>query len=86
MEAHTPKRQAVEKFIQHEHDRLKGWQIQVIDERDEPLVRLQAVRQGESTPSGKHLDIHTRQVNLVHDEIDDTTKAMIRKWIGSLSA
>ena len=83
-EAHTPKREAIEKLIHHEGG-VKGCIIEVVDEAHEPIVRLQARRDdqaGAQTP--KTLDLHTRQVRLTDDELDESTKTLIRRWLGSL--
>lgn len=83
-EAHTPKREAIEKFIHHEGG-AKDWIVDVLDEPDEPLVRLQARRDDQiDSDSGKSLDIHTRQVRLTDDDLDEATKTLIRRWLGSL--
>ncbi len=85
MEAHTPKRYAIENFINQHSAKLAGWQIRIVDEKDSPVVRLQAVRTGETTSDpGKTLEIHTRQSTVAHEEIDESTKTMIRKWLASL--
>ncbi len=57
-----------------------------MDESHEPLVRLQARRDDQvSTDSAKSLEIHTRQVRLTDDELDEATKTLVRRWLGSLS-
>lgn len=89
MEAHTPKRQAIEKFIQEEGAKTRDWQIRIVDEKESPVVRLEAVRRKAVAASGpahspKTLEIHTRQAITDHDQIDDSTKRMIRKWLASL--
>jgi len=83
-EAHTPKREAIEKFIHHEGG-AKDWIIEVVDEAHEPVVRLQARRDDQvGTNAPKYVDIHTRQVRLTDDELDEATKTLIRRWLGSL--
>lgn len=83
-EAHTPKREAIEKFIHHEGG-AKDWIIDVLDEAHEPVVRLQARRDDQvSTGPAKSLEVHTRQVRLTDDELDESTKTLIRRWMGSL--
>jgi hypothetical protein len=83
-EAHTPKREAIEKFIHHEGG-AKDWIIEVQDEVHEPVVRLQARRDDQLSPgSAKSLEVHTRQVRLTDDELDEATKTLIRRWMGSL--
>jgi hypothetical protein len=84
-EAHTPKREAIQRFVQHESGTLKNWIIRVSDEAHDPIVRLQAWRddRGEPQPQ-KTLEVHTRQVRLADDEPDEATKTMIRRWIASL--
>jgi hypothetical protein len=83
--AHTPKREAIQRFVQHESGTLKNWVIRVSDEPHDPVVRLHAWRDGrvEAQPE-KTLDVHTRQVRLADDEPDEATKTMIRRWIASL--
>jgi hypothetical protein len=83
-EAHTPKREAIEKFIHHEGG-AKDWIVEVLDEIHEPIVRLQARRDDRlSTQPAKSLELHTRQVRLTDDELDESTKTLIRRWMGSL--
>ena len=85
MEAHTPKRHAIEHFIKEHSGDLKGWQVRVIDEKDNPVVRLEATRPGHAAGEpGKTLEIHTRQATVDGDEIDHATQTMIRKWISAL--
>ena len=85
MEAHTPKREAIEKFVHHESKAASNWIVRVIDEPHDPVVRLEASRDDQA-PAGprKMLEIHTRQVRLTDDEIDESTKTMIRRWLASL--
>lgn len=85
MDAHTPKREAIERFVQHESGIKKDWIIRVSDEPNDPIVRLHAWRDDrrESAPE-KSLEVHTRQVRLADDEPDESTKTMIRRWLGSL--
>jgi hypothetical protein len=85
MEAHTPKREAIQKFIGHESGATKNWIIEVVDEAHDPIVRLRARRDDspDQNPS-KSLEIHTRQVRLADDELDEATKTMIRRWLDSL--
>lgn len=84
MEAHTPKREAIEKFIGHESG-AGVWIIRAINDRHEPVVHLQAFRDDrvESEPE-KTLEVHTRQVRLEDNELDEATKTMIRRWMASL--
>lgn len=90
MEAHTPKRQAVEKFIASNREHAPGWEIRVVDQQEAPVVLLEAVPQNQgATDHGKahhqtKLEIHTRQVSLIHDDVDNTTKQMIQRWMDSL--
>jgi hypothetical protein len=85
MEAHTPKRQAIEKFVQHEGTVGKNWMVRVEDAPNDPVVRLQAWRDDkvEAGPE-KTLEVHTRQVRLTDEELDEATKTMLRRWIASL--
>lgn len=85
MEAHTPKREAIERFIHHESGIAKDWIIRVLEDPHDPILRLQAWRDDriESEPE-KSLEVHTRQVRLADDEPDESTKTMIRRWLGSL--
>src|SRR5689334_8525819 len=85
MEAHTPKREAVQRFITGNGAHAPGWQVRVIDEQDSPVVRLEA-RQEVATKAEdvRTLEVHTRQVSLVHDDIDESTKKMILRWLDSL--
>jgi hypothetical protein len=85
MEAHTPKREAIQKFIGHESGANKNWIIEVIDEPHDPIVRLRARRDDSPDQNrAKSLEIHTRQVRLADDELDESTKTMIRRWLDSL--
>lgn len=84
MEAHTPKRLAIERFLKSaeiEQKNARNVRVRVIDEKENPIVRLETT--GESEPV-KALDVHTRQVVLENDEIDPTTKQMVRRWLASL--
>ena len=85
MEAHTPKREAIQKFVGHESGLLKDWVVRAFDEPDSPVVLLQAFRddQVKDRPQ-KTLEVHTRQVRLEHSELDEATKTMIRRWLASL--
>jgi hypothetical protein len=85
MEAHTPKREAIEKFIGHEEQAVSSWIVRARDQEHQPVVMLQAWRddQVEAEPE-KTLEIHTRQVRLHDDELDEATKTMIRRWLASL--
>ncbi|MGA8594578.1 MAG: hypothetical protein WB676_07520 [Bryobacteraceae bacterium] len=85
MEAHTPKREAIHKFVGHESGRYKNWLIRAVDEAENPIVLLQAYHhdKAEGQPE-KTLEVHTRQVRLDHSELDETTKTMIRRWLSSL--
>lgn len=83
-EAHTPKREAIAKFIHHE-GAPKDWIVEVVDEVHQPIVRLQARRDDQAgTNAPKTLELHTRQVRLSDDELDEATKTLIRRWMGSL--
>ncbi|MBV9084124.1 MAG: hypothetical protein JOZ62_15720 [Acidobacteriaceae bacterium] len=84
MEAHTPKRYAVERFLERSAGHAQGWQVRVIDEQDDPLVRLEAVKKDSGAEPPRTLELHTRQVTLTHDDIDDLTKKMIVRWLDSL--
>jgi hypothetical protein len=86
MEAHTPKRYAVERFITKQAQHAGGWQVRVVDEQENPVLRLEAVKQGSASGEPKKLEVHTRQVNLVHDDIDESTKKLITRWLDSLSS
>jgi len=86
MEAHTPKRYALERFIEAHKHQAKDWQVRLIDEHDDPVVRLEATKQGIPTGQPQKLEVHTRQVTLVHDEVDDSTKKLISRWLDSLNA
>lgn len=85
MEAHTPKREAIEKFIAHEEPAVSSWIVRVKEQEHQPVVLLQAWRddQVEADPE-KTLEVHTRQVRLQDDELDEATKTMIRRWLASL--
>ena len=56
-----------------------------MDESEKPVVFLHAYRDDkvESGPE-KTLEVHTRQVRLEDDELDEATKTMIRRWLASL--
>lgn len=81
MEAHTPKRLAIERFVKNEHGRARAVRVRIIDEKENPIVRLETLDAG---GPAKALDVHTRQVVLENDDIDQTTKQMIRRWLASL--
>lgn len=83
-EAHTPKREAIQRFIGHEEGPGK-WIIRAKDEAHNPVVLLEAYRDDrrEDAPE-KTLEIHTRQVRLEDNELDEATKTMIRRWMASL--
>lgn len=85
MAAHTPKREAIEKFVQHESGISKDWLIRVVDEPHDPVVRLHACRAGnvEGAPE-KSLEVHSRQVRLSDEELDEASKTLIRRWLASL--
>jgi len=85
MEAHTPKREAIQRFIGHETSVIKNWIVRTVDEPENPIVMLQAFRDDrvERGPE-KTLEVHTRQVRLDHSELDESTKTMIRRWLASL--
>jgi hypothetical protein len=84
MEAHTPKREAIEKFIGHETG-ASDWIIRAVDEVENPVVVLKAYRDDRVEPGPeKTLEVHTRQVRLLDDELDEATKTMIRRWLASL--
>jgi len=85
MEAHTPKREAIEKFIGHEEQAVSRWIVRAKDREHEPVVLLQAWRDDHvETGPEKTLEVHTRQVRLQDDELDEATKTMIRRWLASL--
>jgi len=85
MEAHTPKREAIEKFIHHESRAASNWIVRVLDEAHDPVVRLEAFRDDLAADGPrKSLEVHTRQVRLADNEIDESTKTMIRRWLASL--
>lgn len=84
MEAHTPKRLAIERFLKtakSEQKSERDVRVRVIDERENPIVRLETV---DASAPVKSLDVHTRQVVLENNEIDPTTKQMVRRWLASL--
>ena len=85
MEAHTPKREAIEKFVKHESGLARHWMVRVSDEPHDPVVRLNAWRddKAETVPE-KSLEVHTRQVRLLDGEPDESTKTLIRRWLASL--
>ena len=85
MEAHTPKREAIQNFIGHESGLFSNWVIRALDEAESPIVVLQAFRDDkvEDGPE-KTLELHTRQVRLEDSELDEATKTMIRRWLASL--
>ncbi len=83
-EAHTPKREAIERFLSGAKAHSPGWHVRVIDEQDSPIVRLQAATEESEQP--KSLEIHTRQVTLTGDRIDESTRKMIERWLDSLNA
>ncbi len=85
MTAHTPKREAIEKFVQHESGITKNWVIRVVDESHDPVVRLNAWRVDKpETEPEKSLEVHSRQVRLSGDELDEASKTLIRRWLASL--
>jgi hypothetical protein len=85
MAAHTPKREAIEKFVQHESGTAKNWLIRVVDEEHDPVVRLHAWTVGKTEgPPEKSLEVHSRQVRLSDDKLDESSKTLIRRWLASL--
>lgn len=86
MEAHTPKHEAIKKFIGHEGG-INKWIVRAVDRIADPVVVLEAFRDdvAEAGPE-KTLEIHTRQVRLLDDELDESTKTMIRRWLASLDS
>ena len=84
MEAHTPKREAIEKFLNRHQEHAPGWRITVIDEQHTPLVRLEGHSSASAGSEAKTLEIHTRQVTLSADNLDDSTQKMIERWLDSL--
>lgn len=85
MEAHTPKREAIQKFLGHEYGLFQKWIVRAVDQEHEPIVVLQAFR--DDKPVGapeKTLELHTRQIRLEDEELDESTKTMIRRWLASL--
>src|SRR5947209_18584205 len=84
MEAHTPKREAIEKFLDSHKAHAPGWRIKVIDEQQIPLVRLEASSDHARGSEAKTLEVHTRQVTLAGDHLDESTQKMIERWLDSL--
>jgi hypothetical protein len=85
MEAHTPKREAIEKFVGHEKAAAKNWIVRTVDEPENPIVMLRATRSDQAGGGPeKTLEVHTRQVRLDSNELDESTKTMIRRWLASL--
>ncbi len=85
MAAHTPKGAAIEKFLHHESGIAKDWIIRLEEEPENPAVLIHARRDDQATDQGsKSLEVHTRQVRLQDDELDESTKTMIRRWMQSL--
>src|SRR3954462_11379796 len=84
MEAHTPKRQAIEKFVEAELGKMEGWKISVTEEKEQPIVILKASKPGHADDAPKSLEVHTRQVTLTHDELDESTQKLISRWMVSL--
>ena len=85
MTAHTPKREAIEKFVEHEGGNMRGWLIRVLDEEHDPVIRLHASRaDNPQTAPEKSLEVHSRQVRLTDEELDEATKTLIRRWLASL--
>lgn len=85
MAAHTPKGAAIEKFLHHESSSAKDWIIRIDEEPDSPAVLIHARRDDEPTSAGeKTLEVHTRQIRLQDDELDESTKTMVRRWMNSL--
>jgi hypothetical protein len=85
MEAHTPKREAVQRFISSNAGHAPGWKVRVIDEHDSPLIRLEA-KQDAGGDAVKTLEVHTRQVTLTQDEVDASTRKMLVRWLDSLTS
>lgn len=85
MAAHTPKREAIEKFVEHEGGNLRGWLIRVVDEEHDPVIRLFARKhENSASESEKSLELHSRQVRLSDEELDEATRTLIRRWLASL--
>lgn len=81
METHTPKREAIERFLtKHGGSSAPGIQVRIVDEHESPVIWLQASGGGPN----RSLEIHTRQVTLTHDELDASTQKMIERWLASL--
>jgi hypothetical protein len=83
MEAHTPKRSAIEKYLQKETQHSAGWNVRAIEQQQEPLILLEATRQGDQR---RTLEVHSRQVTLKGEELDPSTEKMILRWLESLNA
>lgn len=85
MEAHTPKREAIERFVKHESGTGGNWIIRAAEDAHDPIIRLNAWRDDkrEDKPE-KSLEIHSRQVRLADDELDESSKTLIRRWMASL--
>lgn len=81
MGSHTPKREAIERFIS-KHPAAPGIQIRVVDEQENPVIWLQASGGGPN----RSLEIHTRQITLTNDALDPSTRKMIERWLDSLHA
>lgn len=86
MAAHTPKGEAIDKFLHHEGMIAKDWIFRVEEEPDNPAVLLHARRDNQISEDQRNwLEVHTRQVRLQDDELDEATKTLIRRWMGSLN-
>lgn len=79
MGTHTPKREAIERFLAR-HGAAPGIQVRVVDEHDNPVIWLQASGGGPNPT----LELHTRQITLTNDQLDGSTQKMIERWIASL--
>ena len=85
MDPHTPKRDAIKEFVGHESGLYQDWLIRAADEPGNPIVILKAYRDDKvQVGPEKTLEVHTRQVRLEDNELDETTKTVIRRWLSSL--
>ncbi|MBV9268088.1 MAG: hypothetical protein JO061_18110 [Acidobacteriaceae bacterium] len=82
MGAHTPKRDAVERFIKTQSEHAHGIEVKVIDEQQNPIILLEA----NASSSAPRLEIHTRQITLTNEQLDPSTQKMITRWLDSLSS
>ena len=84
MATNTPEGASIVRFIEHESGSHGPWVVRVVEGADRKVI-VEAFRDDEVEAAPvKSLEVHTDQVHLYDDEIDEATKTMIRGWLASL--